>query len=101
MAVLLAFAILSMLGGVQLRHPYEKIMQLELLTLGASVLIGLIALIQASVFFIILSFYFIVLSLACDVFSHNYTSHRQQQGLKQAVRAGMLFFLTTVLIFLL
>lgn len=83
-----------------MRHTYEKIIQLEMLTLGLSLLIGLIALIQASFLFIILGFYFSTISLICDVLSHRYTSYQKIQGMKQAIRAGVLFFLTTVLIFI-
>ena len=84
-----------------MRHPYDKIMRLELLALGLSIVTGVIALIQASILFIILCFYFCVLSLACDAFSHLYTSHRQLQSLKQAIRAAILFIVSTALIFFL
>ena len=84
-----------------MRHPYDKIMRLEMIALGLSIVTGILALIQASLLFIILCFYFSVLSLACDAFSHLYTSHRQVQGLKQAIRAAILFIVSTALIFIL
>ncbi|GEM_PF-6676857 len=86
-----------------MRHSYEKIIQLELIALGLSILIGIIALIQASVLFITLAIYLIIVSLACDAFIHNFTAlaaNRQLQSLKQAIRAGILFLLATALIFL-
>lgn len=89
-------------GGLQkLRHPHEKIIRIELIAIGLSFFIGLIALIQASIFFLIIAFYFIVISLVCDAFSHSYTSNRQLQSIKQAIRASILFILATGLIFLL
>lgn len=84
-----------------MKHPYEKIMRIELFSLGLSIFIGLIALIQSSILFILVSFYLAAISLACDAFNHNYTSHRRMQGLKQAIRAALLFLLATALIFLL
>ena len=84
-----------------MRHPYEKIMRLELIAIGLSILTGIIALFQASVLFILLAIYLIIISLACDAFTHNFTTYRQLQSLKQAIRAGILFLLATALIFLL
>ena len=84
-----------------MRHPYDKIIRLELIALGLSIVTGLIALIQASILFIILCFYFSVLSLACDAFSHLYTSNRRVQSIKQAIRAVILLIASTALIFFL
>lgn len=84
-----------------MRHPYEKIIRIELIALGISILTVIIALIQASVLFIILAIYFIIVSLACDAFAHSFTTNRQLQSLKQAIRAGILFLLATALIFFL
>lgn len=85
-----------------MRHPYEKILRLELFTLGLSILTGFIALFQASVFLIVISFYLLAISLACDAFIHLYFHmyQREMQGMKQIIRGAVLFLLSTVLIFI-
>jgi hypothetical protein len=82
-----------------MRQTYEKVMQLELISLGLSIILGFIALLQGSVLVILISFYFLAVSLLCDAYSHQYTTHRQLQGGKQIARACILVILSTALIF--
>lgn len=84
-----------------MRQTFEKVMILEILSLVLSILLGFVALFQTSVILLISSFYMLAISLACDAYSHEYTTYRQFQGRKQLVRAVVVFFLATTLIFLL
>ena len=83
-----------------MRHRYEKIVRVELITLGISPIVGLIALIQASFLLIILAILFISISLVCDALTHRYTSHQKVQEPKQIFRASVLLFLIIGLIFI-
>lgn len=83
-----------------MRHTYENIVRVELLTLGLSPLVGLIALIQASFLLVVLAILFMIISLICDALTHRYTAHQKVQELKQIFRAGVLLFLMVVLIFI-
>lgn len=82
-----------------MKQPYEKVMQIELLTLGLAIILGFVALLQSSIYFMLLSFYLLAVSLVCDAYSHQYTTQRQWQGGKQVVRAVVLFFLATAVFF--
>lgn len=86
-------------GANQVRQTYEKIMQLEFVALGFSVLFALVALFQSSIIFLVFSFYSLAVSLACDAYSHRFTSYRQFQGKKQLARAVIIFLLGTALFF--
>lgn len=92
-------SLLANRGVKPVKQTYEKIMQLELLSLGLSIILGFIALFQASIYFIFISFYLLAISLACDAYSHQYTTHRQLQGKKQLARAVVLILLATSLLF--
>jgi len=74
-------------------------MQLELIMLGLSILLGFVAFLQSSIYLFLFAFYLLAISLACDAYGHQYTTRRELQGGKQLVRAVLLFILTTGLIF--
>lgn len=80
-----------------MRHSYQKITLIELGSLGIATLIGVIALIKKSVFIIFLCLYFLVISLACDAIILWYT-YRQQEAIKQFIRAIILFLFSTCLL---
>ncbi|MCM3741693.1 hypothetical protein M3210_15675 [Oceanobacillus luteolus] len=82
-----------------MRHTYERILQLELITLGLSIVLGFISLFNGSLFFLFFSLYMLALSLACDAYSHQFTTYRNMQGIKQLVRAALIVILTTIFIF--
>ncbi|MCF3942780.1 hypothetical protein [Oceanobacillus alkalisoli] len=83
-----------------MKQTYEKVIQLELLTLGLSVVLGFIALFQSSIFLVIFSFYLLGISLICDAYSHQYTSSRMLQGKKQLIRAAVILLLASALFLL-
>ena len=88
-----------MKGAKSVRQTYEKVLLLEIFSLGLSILLSVIALFQGSAYLLIISCYLLVISLACDAYSHEFTSYRQFQGKKQLARAIILFFIATALIF--
>lgn len=83
-----------------MKQTYEKVIQIELLTLGLSVVLGFIALFQSSILLVIFSFYLLSISLICDAYSHQYTSARMLQGKKQLIRAVVILLLASALYFL-
>ncbi|WP_096272812.1 hypothetical protein [Paucisalibacillus globulus] len=83
-----------------MRHPYEKFIRGELVAIGLALLFGLIALIQGIFLLIILCLYCIAVSLAFDGLI-GMNMRNQTHGVKQLVRALLLFlFATFLLIFL-
>jgi hypothetical protein len=83
-----------------MRHPYEKFIRGELVAIGLALLFGLIALIQGIFLLIILCLYCIAASLAFDGLI-GMNMRNQTHGVKQLLRALLLFlFATFLLIFL-
>ncbi|WP_087973675.1 hypothetical protein [Oceanobacillus rekensis] len=81
-----------------MRHPYRKLIQMELISLLFAMLIGFSALIAGYIIIIFLSIYLVVLSLFCDAMLLLYTRHPAEAG-KQAIRGIMLLLFTTYFIF--
>jgi len=81
-----------------MKHPYEKIMIIEIGSLIAVIVIGIIALLQKSALFIFLCLYLLVLSMGCDALIHWYM-YQQQEATKQFLRAMTLFLFVTFLLF--
>lgn len=81
-----------------MRHSYQNIILIELGTLGGATVIGLIAIIKKSFLFVYLSLYILSVSLACDAIVLWYT-YRQQEAIKQLLRAMLLFLFTTFVLF--
>jgi uncharacterized membrane protein len=82
-----------------MRHPYEKYIRLELITIILVFVLGLFALIQSYILFIFLGLYLLVVSLILTALIefHTYNTH---EAIKHALRAILLFVFTTFLIFL-
>jgi len=84
-------------GALQMKHPYEKFMNIELVSILLSILVGVVAFIQGYLFLIFLALYLVVISLSCDALIKWYT-HYKNEAIMQFVRSGMLFLLTTYLL---
>ncbi|MFC4024922.1 hypothetical protein ACFOUV_14095 [Oceanobacillus longus] len=81
-----------------MRHPYRKLVQMELISLLFACIIGFSALVAGYIIIVFLSIYLVVLSLFCDAMILMYTRHSVEGG-KQAVRGAMLLVFTTYFIF--
>ncbi|WP_010648440.1 hypothetical protein [Oceanobacillus massiliensis] len=81
-----------------MRHPYRKLVQMELFLLLFAFLAGIAALIAGYIIILFLSIYLIVFSLICDAMILLNTRHPAEAG-KQAIRAVMLFLFMTYLLF--
>lgn len=81
-----------------MKHPLEKIMRIELLAMIVLVIGGLIALIKGYQPVLMFCFYMFALSLFCDGLAAWYTHDTQHAG-KQFLKAGMVFVMTTFLLF--
>jgi len=83
-----------------MRHPYEKYIRLELITIILVFLLGIFAVIQSYIIFLFLGLYLLVVSLIFTALIEFYTYHTHN-AIKHALRALLLFIFTTYLIFLL
>jgi hypothetical protein len=83
-----------------MRHPYEKYIRLELITVIFVLVIGIFAIIQSYILFIFLGLYLLVISLILTALIEFHT-YRTHAAIKHALRAVLLFVFTTYLIFLL
>lgn len=81
-----------------MRHPYEKFIQLELLAIICAVVFGFFAMIQSYLFLILISFYLIAISLFLNAITYWYL-RRTMDAFKQLVRALMLAFFITFIVF--
>ncbi|WP_100009830.1 hypothetical protein [Lentibacillus sediminis] len=81
-----------------MRHPYEKIIRIELLAVACVILIGVFALFQGILLLVFLSFYLLALSLVCDALVDWYGGDTLKAG-KQVLRAVMILLFTTFLLF--
>ncbi|GAB3789239.1 hypothetical protein [Virgibacillus kimchii] len=81
-----------------MRHPYEKFIRLELITIILVFVLGLFAIIQTYIIFLFLGLYLLVISLILTALIEFHT-YRTQEALKHASRALLLFIFTTYLIF--
>lgn len=81
-----------------MRHPYEKFIRLELLTLGIVIITGVISIVKGYPIIMILSLYLLSISIFCEALI-GLNTQRTTKGAKQFAKAFMLFLLTTVLFF--
>lgn len=81
-----------------MRHPHDKFIRIELISLAFVVLIGLIALIQGFILILFLGFYLLALGLFCNALIESY-SHRTVQAGKQLLRSILIIVFTTFLFF--
>ncbi len=80
-----------------MRHPYEKFILGELISIGLALLFGLIALIRGSFPLLMLSLFLLVISLICTGVIFLYSNRSTEAG-KQILRAAILFLLIIYLI---
>ncbi|MBC5635588.1 MULTISPECIES: hypothetical protein [Ornithinibacillus] len=79
-----------------MRHPYNKFIQGELVAIGLAIVCGLIALIQGVFLLIVICLYLLAASLVFDgLIAMN--MRNPNHGVKQMLRAAILFLLTTFL----
>lgn len=81
-----------------MRHPYEKFIRLELVTLVLVVVIGFISVFQGYPIIMLFCLYLLSISIFCEALIHMNT-FRTTEGIKQFVKAFMLMLLTTILLF--
>lgn len=81
-----------------MRHPYEKFIRLELITLVLVVIIGLISVFQGILIIMLFSLYLLAISIFCEALIAMNT-HNTAEGAKQFVKAAMLMLVTTILLF--
>ncbi|HEX6594007.1 MAG TPA: hypothetical protein VF095_05405 [Bacillota bacterium] len=79
-------------------HPYERFIQIELLSIGIATILCIFAVFQGYFFILALTMYMIVLSLICDTVISLYTYQTTHAG-KQLLRALIIFLLTTYFLF--
>ncbi|MFA1822447.1 hypothetical protein ACDX78_20170 [Virgibacillus oceani] len=82
-----------------MRHPYEKYIRLELITIILICLLGLFAIIQSYILFIFLGLYLLTVNLILTALIEFHT-YRAHEAIKHVLRAIFLFVFTTYLIFL-
>lgn len=80
-----------------MRHPYEKFIRIELISMISAVLIGMIAFIKGYFTLIFICFFLIALSLIAEVIILWFTYQKIQAG-KQLIRACIILILTLYLI---
>lgn len=81
-----------------MRHPYEKVIRIELISMISAVLIGIIALIKGYIIFIFICFFLITLSLFAEAIILWFTYQKVQSG-KQLIRAFMILILAVYIAF--
>lgn len=81
-----------------MRHPYERFIKIELISLILAIIIGLLAIIKANLMWLSLSLYLTAISLFCDGIVAQSTRLKVRR-IKQLIRFVLLFFLATLLIF--
>ncbi|WP_404455834.1 hypothetical protein [Oceanobacillus kapialis] len=80
-----------------MRHPFEKIIRIELLTIVLALIIGLISIIQGYLLLATCSIYLIAISFTCTALL-DWKTNQTAQGAKHAARALLLFLLATYLL---
>ncbi len=81
-----------------MRHPYEKFIRLELITLVLVVIIGLISVFQGILIIMLFSLYLLSISIFFEALIA-FNTHNTAEGAKQFVKAAMLMLVTTILLF--
>lgn len=85
-----------MRGGT-LRHPFEKFIRIELVSIGAAVLLGIIGLTLGFLFLISVSLLLLSISLCCEALVDWQTNNTLHAG-KQLLRATMAFLFAIYLL---
>lgn len=83
-----------------MRHPTERFILIELIVLGLVAILGIIALIQASLVLILICLFLIVVSLLTDALVNFHNRNVPHSG-KQLVRALFIFLFLVFFIFIL
>lgn len=81
-----------------MRHPYEKFIRIELMSMVCAALIGIIVLLKGYLLFIFMCFLLIALSLLTEAMILWFT-YQKIQGGKQLFRALIILMLTIYLMF--
>jgi type III secretory pathway component EscV len=81
-----------------MRHPYEKFVRIELVSIISAFVIGIIALIKGFPILIFICFFLVAISLCAEAIILWFT-YQKVDGGKQLIRAMIIFLLTTFLIF--
>lgn len=79
-----------------MRHPYEKIIRIELFSIGFAVLFGIFAFIQGYTILMFVCFYLISISLVAEAMVAWLTYHKEQ-AIKSIIRAILIFMMSTYL----
>lgn len=80
-----------------MKQPYEKVIQLEILSIVIGASLGIFAIIKGYYFLLFMCFYLIAISFLCEAIVEWYLLHRPNAG-KQFFRAMILVIFTTYLI---
>lgn len=81
-----------------MKHPYEKFILIELITLACAAVIGLIALIKGYLFLILFCLFLISISLVCDGMME-WNLYKSIQALKQVARAVLIVLFSIYFLF--
>ncbi|SDM51624.1 hypothetical protein [Sediminibacillus halophilus] len=79
-----------------MKHPYKKFFQLQLLMMGLALLLGVIALVKASLIMIIAAFYFLAFSFIFE----GLAEHKKQHTLPFAQQIARAFFIIILISYL-
>lgn len=83
-----------------MRHPYEKLIRLELITIVLAFVIGLFAIIQTYILLLFLGLFLLAISLILTALVE-YHTYRTQEAVKHGIRALFLLLFTAYLTFFL
>lgn len=76
-----------------MRHPYEKLIKIEIATILLAILIGMLAIIKGVLTLVFISLLLLTLSLLAEALSA-LSTHQRFQGIKQLIRSAIIFILT-------
>ncbi|MFZ3578546.1 hypothetical protein [Virgibacillus sp. DJP39] len=81
-----------------MRHPYEKFIRLELVSLCLAVLTGIIVLIKGFIFLAIFVIYLIAFGLCFEAMVE-YHTHNQNKAFKHFIQATLLIIFMSYIVF--
>lgn len=81
-----------------MRHPYEKFVRLELITLILAIVAGIFVLIKGFIFLAIFVIYLIACGLFCEAMIELHT-HNKNKAFKHSLQALLLLVFTTYIVF--
>ncbi|WP_053218047.1 hypothetical protein [Virgibacillus senegalensis] len=79
-----------------MKHPYKKFFQIQLLMMGLALLLGVIALLKASLVMIVAAFYFLAFSFIFEGLSE----YKKQHKLPFAQQTARAFFIIVLITYL-